>query len=103
MRIYLWILIVGVTYTLPVGVGQPPTEYTLLIDTGRQRTHRDVIRHLFVNICVHRKLQHVRTLEVALFLGADDSNRWIGAQKAYKPTSTSVNTRKQVVSQWFSV
>ncbi|KIM40927.1 hypothetical protein M413DRAFT_411839 [Hebeloma cylindrosporum] len=49
----------GVTYTLPVGVGQPPTEYTLLIDTG-------------------------------------SSNTWIGALKPYKPTSTSVNTRKQV-------
>jgi len=28
----------GVTYTLPVGVGSPPTTYTLLIDTGSSNT-----------------------------------------------------------------
>ncbi|KAF9013171.1 acid protease [Cyathus striatus] len=28
----------AVTYTLPVGVGQPPTTYTLLIDTGSSNT-----------------------------------------------------------------
>jgi len=28
----------GVTYTMSVGVGQPPTQYTLLIDTGSSNT-----------------------------------------------------------------
>ncbi|KAF8843381.1 acid protease [Paxillus ammoniavirescens] len=28
----------GVTYTTPVGIGNPPTEYTLLIDTGSSNT-----------------------------------------------------------------
>lgn len=28
-------LIVGVTYTMSVGVGSPPTQYNLLIDTGK--------------------------------------------------------------------
>lgn len=29
----------GVTYTASVGVGSPPTQYTLLIDTGRSMVH----------------------------------------------------------------
>ncbi|KAJ7143506.1 acid protease [Mycena crocata] len=49
----------AVTYTMSVGVGSPPTDYTLLIDTG-------------------------------------SSNTWIGADKPYKPTSTSTDTRKTV-------
>ncbi|CAA7262864.1 unnamed protein product [Cyclocybe aegerita] len=49
----------GVTYTMPIGVGNPPTQYTLLIDTG-------------------------------------SSNTWVGADKEYKPTSTSHSTRNQV-------
>ncbi|KAF8158022.1 aspartic peptidase domain-containing protein [Crassisporium funariophilum] len=49
----------AVTYTLPVGVGNPPTEYTLLIDTG-------------------------------------SSNTWVGADKPYKTTSTSKDTRKEI-------
>ncbi|KAJ7741273.1 acid protease [Mycena metata] len=49
----------GVTYTMSVGVGSPPTDYTLLIDTG-------------------------------------SSNTWIGADKAYTPTSTSTDTRNTV-------
>ncbi len=28
----------GVTYTASVGVGKPPTQYTLLIDTGSSNT-----------------------------------------------------------------
>ncbi|KAJ7791223.1 acid protease [Mycena olivaceomarginata] len=49
----------AVTYTISVGVGSPPTQYTLLIDTG-------------------------------------SSNTWIGADKAYEPTSTSTDTRNTV-------
>lgn len=49
----------AVTYTMSVGVGSPPTDYTLLIDTG-------------------------------------SSNTWIGADKAYNPTSTSTDTRDTV-------
>ncbi|KAJ6585319.1 acid protease [Mycena capillaripes] len=49
----------AVTYTMSVGVGSPPTQYTLLIDTG-------------------------------------SSNTWIGADKPYKPTSTSTDTRNTV-------
>jgi hypothetical protein len=49
----------GVTYTMSVGVGSPPTQYTLLIDTG-------------------------------------SSNTWVGAATAYKPTSTSTDTRNTV-------
>jgi hypothetical protein len=48
-----------VTYTTPVGVGSPPTYYTLLIDTG-------------------------------------SSNTWVGADKAYVKTSTSVKTSNSV-------
>ncbi|KAI0670888.1 acid protease [Trametes maxima] len=49
----------GVTYTASVGVGNPATQYTLLIDTG-------------------------------------SSNTWIGADKAYQPTSTSKRTGESV-------
>ncbi|KAJ6507706.1 acid protease [Mycena vitilis] len=49
----------AVTYTMSVGVGSPPTDYTLLIDTG-------------------------------------SSNTWVGADKAYKATSTSTDTRNAV-------
>ncbi|CAK5284004.1 unnamed protein product [Mycena citricolor] len=49
----------AVTYTMDVGVGSPPTSYTLLIDTG-------------------------------------SSNTWVGAAKAYVPTSTSTDTRQSV-------
>ncbi|KAJ6561817.1 acid protease [Mycena capillaripes] len=49
----------AVTYTISVGVGSPPTDYTLLIDTG-------------------------------------SSNTWVGAGKAYTPTSTSTDTRNTV-------
>ncbi|KAJ7913482.1 acid protease [Mycena leptocephala] len=49
----------AVTYTMSVGVGSPPTNYELLIDTG-------------------------------------SSNTWIGANKSYKPTSTSTDTRNKV-------
>ncbi|TFK52340.1 acid protease [Heliocybe sulcata] len=49
----------GVTYTASVGVGNPATQYTLLIDTG-------------------------------------SSNTWVGADKAYNPTSTSHSTGKSV-------
>ncbi|KZP26871.1 acid protease, partial [Athelia psychrophila] len=46
-------------YTAEIGVGSPPTQYTLLIDTG-------------------------------------SSNTWIGANKAYTPTSSSVKTANNV-------
>ncbi|KZP09886.1 family A1 protease [Athelia psychrophila] len=49
----------AVTYTANVGVGTPPTEYTLLIDTG-------------------------------------SSNTWVGANKTYVVTSSSVSTGKTV-------
>lgn len=55
----------GVTYTLPVGVGSPATQYTLLIDTG-------------------------------------SSNTWVGADKAYKKTSTSKSTNKAVTVSYGS-
>ncbi|KAJ6584074.1 acid protease [Mycena vulgaris] len=49
----------AVTYLATIGVGSPPTDYSLLIDTG-------------------------------------SSNTWISAvNKAYKPTSTSTDTRKK--------
>ncbi|KAH9016897.1 acid protease [Lactarius pseudohatsudake] len=49
----------GVAYTASVGIGSPPTYYTLLIDTG-------------------------------------SSNTWIGADKKYDRTSTSMATGKNV-------
>ncbi|KAI0632318.1 acid protease [Trametes polyzona] len=49
----------GVTYTASVGVGNPPTQYTLLIDTG-------------------------------------SSNTWVGADKPYRPTSSSKSTGQRV-------
>lgn len=33
-----WMYALGVTYTTSVGVGSPPTQYTLLIDTGSSNT-----------------------------------------------------------------
>ncbi|KAH9889765.1 acid protease [Cubamyces lactineus] len=49
----------GVTYTASVGVGNPATQYTLLIDTG-------------------------------------SSNTWVGADKAYRPSSSSKSTGQSV-------
>lgn len=49
----------AVTYVANVGVGTPPTSYSLIIDTG-------------------------------------SSNTWVGAGKAYKSTSSSVNTLSPV-------
>ncbi|KAI0354862.1 acid protease [Trametes cingulata] len=49
----------GVTYTASVGVGNPATQYTLLIDTG-------------------------------------SSNTWVGADKPYRPTSSSKSTGQRV-------
>lgn len=36
--IICWMDALGVTYTTSVGVGSPPTQYTLLIDTGSSNT-----------------------------------------------------------------
>lgn len=49
----------GVTYVASIGVGEPATDYSLVVDTG-------------------------------------SSNTWIGADKKYEPTNSSVNTGKNV-------
>ncbi|PPQ79426.1 hypothetical protein CVT25_002696 [Psilocybe cyanescens] len=54
-----------VTYVASVGVGSPPTQFNLLIDTGRAPSSRS-------------------------------SNTWVGADTAYKKTSTSVQTSNKV-------
>jgi len=74
----------GVTYTMQVGVGNPATQYTLLIDTG-QCNSDDIIVPL---ICL------------STILGS--SNTWIGASTPYTPTSTSHNTGNTIVSYLFS-
>ncbi|KAI9070297.1 acid protease [Trametes sanguinea] len=53
----------AVDYTASVGVGTPPTQYNLIVDTG-------------------------------------SSNTWVGAGKAYIPTSSSVNTGDQLFVQY---
>jgi hypothetical protein len=69
---------VGVTYTLPVGVGSPATQYTLLIDTGQLHA---------------QNFKLILTFDLCL----GSSNTWVGADKAYKKTSTSKSTNKAVV------
>ena len=66
------------TYTLPVSVGSPATQYTLLIDTGQLHA---------------QNFKLILTFDLCL----GSSNTWVGADKAYKKTSTSKSTNKAVV------
>lgn len=68
----------GVTYTAAVGVGNPPTSYTLLIDTG------EVSKFSWLGALTKQ------------FTGS--SNTWVGADKKYVKTSSSKDTGGKVVS-----
>ena len=70
----------GVTYTASVGVGSPATQYTLLIDTG---------------LCPLRAVLSCTSLTSC---SAGSSNTWVGADKSYRPTSSSKSTGQSVVS-----
>jgi hypothetical protein len=72
----------GVTYTMQVGVGNPATQYTLLIDTGEWNTGDVNLLGTY--------------LYVVNFTGS--SNTWVGANLPYKPTSSSHNTGNTIVS-----
>ncbi|KAG6915899.1 hypothetical protein DXG01_009366 [Tephrocybe rancida] len=67
----------GVAYSVPVGVGQPPTMFSLLIDTGSSNTSG-----------------HDLLIFPSLSLTGD--LRWIGADKDYAPTSTSIDNQRTI-------
>lgn len=68
----------GVAYTASVGVGSPPTNYSEYND----------------HVLEDRYSRHKRS--AALFVDSGSANTWIGHNKTYNPTSTSVATGDKI-------
>jgi hypothetical protein len=66
----------GVTYTMEVGVGNPATQYTLLIDTGQWKNRDVVVCSPYLSNNVFRQLEYVGWRKRAIQSNKHQPRHW---------------------------